>query len=204
MFAIELASRTKNYEILDILLEIVDVNSRCARNTPLHFAVILGDAEVVYRMIRHGADPSRPNTHGNTPLCEALLCNLAEIAEIMIRCTQHPIITKYDDEYLELMGEKITLTQLVFKILPDIDCYRPSRGDDHYDYIKAIGDRDDEKFAKALAKMSKVELVDDYIWIMDKLKTRNMKKSQELLAETMQSFVTKTYHCAPVPPCVTQ
>lgn len=193
ILAISHAYRTQTYEMLDFVLERVDVNRRCTRNTPLHHAVLWEDPEIVRRMMKRGAHPSRPNFNGFSPLCDALLADLPEIAEIMIRYTQHPIVTKYDDDYLNKIQKDTTLTQLVFKLLPDIDCYVPTFDDGHHDHILAIGASDDEGFIKAMEQMSVDEIIRDYPFIKDMLAQKDMPESQKYSSKDYMGLLLKLF-----------
>jgi ankyrin repeat protein len=54
--------------------------------TPLHEAVLKGDAEAVKLLLEHGADPTIRNEKGETSFSIAEDKNLTDILDLLIKC----------------------------------------------------------------------------------------------------------------------
>jgi len=78
-------------EDADVGVELVDVNlaTACGR-TPLYFAAMIGSAECVRVLLKHGADPRIRCKEGNAPLDVAALFERAEVQQLLQAAIENP------------------------------------------------------------------------------------------------------------------
>jgi len=80
-----MAVDTHNWEAVELLLDYganIDIKSKDGKGlTPLHFAVLLRDENMVKLLVNNGADINAQDNNGCTPLCTAAKSLLDEFPD---------------------------------------------------------------------------------------------------------------------------
>jgi len=90
-----MGKRLKNVKELINSEANVNVVERNGKNTPLHFACMVGEVEIVKELIKAGAKTDQPDKSGKTPIDHAR--NNKEITEVL----EGVKIAKRQGEFLE-------------------------------------------------------------------------------------------------------